>query len=710
MSDVNDAALIGQEMFRVSVLPARAAYLVKPQSRKGLRRAVQEASTRWGGATEPIVPVPARSKVGPWWRRLIEVARVDGLVNVDVEADRARSVASDLGLPLVDLASIDRGGITQFTCHPAHLFNSQTRDIRTIARHDSDLWEVVAIGDLTPDHEADMSDSGLSVTRPAASDWAARAQVSARSLLDATLTNFDEHGARGWTGPYPALIWVTKPNNFNDCLWFWNLRALRALRFNHTPMLLLPHQGVKDWSNFPQQVEELLRRSEDVEPDVIFGSTSAHIDHIKDLADCLNLHETDKKPRSKRTFPLPPPKEPPYTFATNLDVRGSLLFERTYGRVTNVTSQIYNSGTLIEGDCPVAFSQLARTLVKIDSKAFAHIPRRPPLAKLILEKSTWAVDDRLQFATQLYNRFSIRLRVPPPSDVVTELLRSSHIELAISDKGQLGLRLHDLKLLDVLTIPGVPDVIRSLQTPRSSELARELRRLTSDGNHNDARLVETAMAWGGRAERRHQSIGELSLPNDLALNAIEALVQARWAERGLTIDCSSCTLRSFVRLGTAPEAGSCEACGASQSYKLSSAGPEIRYRLHALLDRASDQGVVPHLQTYAVLRKVSNDTWLLPSINLVGHGSGHPAEVDLFGIHRGAVLAGEVKTNSKQFDTSQIERDIELSRLLRADCHVMAASSGSFTAVQIKQARDLAEKSAMEVLVVERNSVRELGD
>ncbi len=48
---------VGPTAARAAILPARVIYLVADESESGLRRAVQEACTRWGGMTEPIVSV-----------------------------------------------------------------------------------------------------------------------------------------------------------------------------------------------------------------------------------------------------------------------------------------------------------------------------------------------------------------------------------------------------------------------------------------------------------------------------------------------------------------------------------------------------------------------------------------------------------------------------------------------------------------------------
>lgn len=100
----------GQFPLDVTVVPARAAYLVREDSRGGFHRAVQEASTRWAGMTEPIVPVAHGGMVENWARNLFDLARVDGAVNVDLPDEEAQVAAAALGLECVPIAEIDRWG------------------------------------------------------------------------------------------------------------------------------------------------------------------------------------------------------------------------------------------------------------------------------------------------------------------------------------------------------------------------------------------------------------------------------------------------------------------------------------------------------------------------------------------------------------------------------------------------------------------------
>jgi hypothetical protein len=108
----------GPASFIVSVLPARAVYLIRAGSRAGFRRAIQEASTRWAGVTEPIIPVRKGGGVDDCWKQVVETANVNFSVNVDVPANDAPRAAEKLGLPLVELAHIDQVSPGIWTVHP----------------------------------------------------------------------------------------------------------------------------------------------------------------------------------------------------------------------------------------------------------------------------------------------------------------------------------------------------------------------------------------------------------------------------------------------------------------------------------------------------------------------------------------------------------------------------------------------------------------
>ncbi|WP_298211611.1 hypothetical protein, partial [Ferrimicrobium sp.] len=84
---------LGQEDFRMAIAPARVAYLIGEESVSGFKRAIQEACTRWGGVTEPIIPVGPEVELDDQWRTIAELADVDELVNVDCDDRAARAVS-----------------------------------------------------------------------------------------------------------------------------------------------------------------------------------------------------------------------------------------------------------------------------------------------------------------------------------------------------------------------------------------------------------------------------------------------------------------------------------------------------------------------------------------------------------------------------------------------------------------------------------------
>ena len=145
---------VGPTAVQAAVLPARAVYLVADGSEEGLRRAVQEACTRWGGMTEPIIPVKPGGEIDPWWRAVVSTARADGAVNVDAGTEDAANAAVALGLGLVPLADIDRNGLAAFTVHPAAVGPGALpgANAYVMASEKRELWEVVGAGDLTDEH------------------------------------------------------------------------------------------------------------------------------------------------------------------------------------------------------------------------------------------------------------------------------------------------------------------------------------------------------------------------------------------------------------------------------------------------------------------------------------------------------------------------------------------------------------------------------
>lgn len=92
----------------------------------------------------------------------------------------------------------------------------------------------------------------------------------------------------------------------------------------------------------------------------------------------------------------------------------------------------------------------------------------------------------------------------------------------------------------------------------------------------------------------------------------------------------------------------------------------------------------------------------------VGFSDGTKAEVDLFGIHRGEIVAGEAKTSPAEFVPDQLSRDVELSRRLGANIHLLVSPNGIDQA-QVSETLRLVQAAGLRLIVIEAAEAREVG-
>lgn len=665
---------VGPTAVQAAVLPGRAVYLVAEGSAVGLRRAVQEACTRWGGMTEPIIPVKPSGDVDVWWEQVVSLTRADSVVNVDVDPQDAAGIAGKLGMDLIPLSDIDRTGVAACTVHPSAVGPEQLPGYiaYVMASEKRQLWEVAGAGDLTDAHLESVPTGTFSTRRPY-EDEVARAQLGGRTLVERTCSQFGEHGGSGGPASGPAVIWVTQPGSFQDCVYFWNLRALRPLRLSSLPMLLLPVGQVQHWMHFPDELAHALERPDEFEPDAALCSFSVSEPELHQTAELLGLQHHEGKPRVGHAWPAPT-RTPPYTYRIDLDPRSWLNFERSYGQLTDVDVQLFRSTTTVRFTSPVSFRAGGRALVRFSGAALDGLPRRAAVAERILMNSSWR-HGSLQIATWAVNDYLFQIHVPELAEVTDALLGrvTARHELS-AKKGKVGMAWLEQTDISPLAEPGVFAAIRELTTPRSKELFRELRKLRKDGAV-DEELAEIAAHWGGRSERRYRSADQLqNVPEAQAAPALERLCAAGWAERGLQVACSACGLPSFVPFPLATGRATCPGCSSSAAYDTSSS-LTVYYRLNSHLDLLSDQGVLPHLLTIAALQREGKKSHFLPGVDVwFSQDDSDRAEADIFGTRDGQVLCGEVKTSAREFTPNQIARDVDLSTRLKADTHVLAAT------------------------------------
>jgi hypothetical protein len=660
--------------------------------------------------TEPIVPVSADGHLDDWWRQVVELARVDGAVNVDVPRDDAVAAAAELGLTLVPLARIDRAGPVMWTCHPAWVGpHNQREEAYVIACAEGPLWQAVAAGDLTDEHAAELDASVMAVRRPRSGDEVAWAQVQGGTLLDRTVLHLAEDVTRDGPWPCPTIVWVTDPDDLEDCLYFWNLRALRPLLPTTQPMLLLPVDEVQHWLEFDRQFARLLVRPSEFSPDVVLRSLGVEESALHHLAGVLGLQRSNDKVRSGHQFPPPPLREAPFTYRLDVDIRRWFVFNREYGIPTDVDVHLFKDGSRVRFSSPVPFTGAGYALVRLAGTPFAGLPQRPSVAALVVTNADWR-GGSIQIRANASREFQFEVHVPSLEEAVHALLREVTAGYQLSDKGRLGTAMQANADVSALLEPGVYEALVELTTPRSKELLRELQRFQAQGA-GEKELAELAIRWGGRTERRYRGAENLNRVGKMEAPAVlERLCGLGWAERGLEIHCQRCGIRSFVPLSEASPRGQpiCRGCGAAQGYTARASALSILYRLDTFVDRASDQGVLSHLLVVAALARRHTRSWVIPGVE-VSLGDDRTKEADIFGVYDAHVIAGEVKTTASQFTVEQMTRDVALSGRLRADTHLLAAVD-DIPDETSATARDLCERAGLDLLILGRDDLRPPSD
>ncbi|MBG0568453.1 hypothetical protein [Actinoplanes aureus] len=698
--------------FTVAVRPARAVYLIAEGSRAGFRRAVQEATTRWGGACEPIVEVSADGSLAGLDTQIVETAGVDGAVNVDVSPDHARATADSLGLDLVPIDDIDRWGKTRYTTHPAALrLSPSTVDGSNgylIPAADAALWQTAVAGDLTAGHLKDLDRNLLSARRTSFDNEIGEAQLRGQTLLGRTTVSAAEQWASPAPLDSPTIIWLTRSDSVADCVGFWNMRALRSLRFASMPMYLLP-EDLSHWSTWPSALHQALRRPGRFTPDVLLMSATVEMEGLDAFASRMGLRRpTDSGIRRFPDGGGATTRTEPFTYLIH-DPHALLLFRREYGENVLVDVPVVREQTTLRFASPVPLKAVfsgSKALARITGEPLDGLPRRACVATLVGTNAFWHNGD-LQLAIGLRPELRLEFRIPTLAAAATAVLTERTRSHVPSAKGMLGLGLLSDEALEALAEPDVFEAIRQLTTPRGEEIARKLQKLFGKEQPLTFEQKEFAAQFAGRSERTFRSADRLGHGTpQAALAALERLVGIGWAERGFAITCAGCGLTSYLPLtsGSSAGPGRCPACQTGGDYARTDRGLVVNYRLDGRVDHANDQGVLAHLMVIGALKQRYKQTWLLPGIDMT-FDDGTLREADVFGVCDGRMVSGEVKMSGASFTADQIEKDIAIAVRIKTDLYVMAATSPiPAEATDLAAAR--CADAGIELLVLQRDDLR----
>lgn len=693
---------------QATLSPARAAYLVEAGSLSGFRRAVQEASTRWGGGAELIFPIARDEDPEEWIKRVLELTPIDGLVNVDLAESDAKRSAELLGLPWVPLAAIDRWGPAHLNTHPLSIpaGAGDASGSLTTAGPKSRVWEVVAAGQLPAEHIELAHRAGVNLLAPGTSDGIGRAQLRNATWLERTLAGFSETFASPAPPNVPTVIWITSGDSLEDAWDFWNVRALRPRGYSSMPMYLLPAEDITHWLEFQGQLASTLGRPDEISPDVLLTSSSTSQETLREIAEFLELVPAADD-RTRTTLSFPPPaerREPPFTYRIAGGVFQFVGFQRSYGVPAHIDAHVFTGQpTVLQFPSPIAFENGGLVKLRLRSSLFDGLPKRHAIASSVISAAEW-VDDELEVGVPAMINYRFELKIPSLREALAQLLGEIAASHAPSDKGSIAaLFLEREEGVASLLEPNVFEAIRGLTTPRSTRFLTELERITS-ANALSAELAEFALEWATQNKRTYRLPGNIGLSASDAAEALERLCSLGWAERGFEIKCSACHTQSFIQLATIAHGAGCPSCGAPGRYTGANTGPHVFYRLDGLIDRASDQGIFPHLLTIGALQSRESMSLFLPGVDFTFH-DGERREADVVGLYGGGLAVGEVKTSGIEFTEAQMERDIDLARRLRADVYVMAAPD-VIADESVATAKARSDEAGLDLVVLDRSSLR----
>jgi hypothetical protein len=434
--------------------------------------------------TEPIVQIPSDGSLSPRDRQVVELAGPDGAINIDAPPELATTAAASLGL---NLAPVEEGrwGITSMTSHPAALaLVANTVDGSNgyvIPAADAPLWQATAAGDLLPDDQHGLDPSLSTVRRARFDHELGEAQRWEHTLLGCTTVSMPEQQATPLPMHSPTVIWLVADDSLDDCIGFWNVRALRPRHLATLPMYLLP-ADLGAWTTWPRSLHKALRRPDYFSPDVLLTSATVDPDGMRAFAEHARLQlASDQRIRRFLRSDTPTLRTEPFSHLIAIP-EPLVGFHREYGEREFVDVPFLHDRTTLRflNPVPVRPGVGGMTLIRIKSDPFEALPPLDCVARLVDPNAHWHGHE-IQLSAVLARDYRLEISVPTLTQACEAILQERTLTHATSHKGAIGTALLKHGVTDALGELNVYEAIRQLTTPRSDHIARRLQQLFGAG-------------------------------------------------------------------------------------------------------------------------------------------------------------------------------------------------------------------------------------
>jgi hypothetical protein len=665
------AQYLGQQLLHLDIRPKRAAFLFQTNSAAQFRKAVERASSRWGGLQEPIIPTSRAGRIQPAWCQIAEVLRPDIAFHVgDLDADACRRASAQLGIPVHSLEVEDH---PSSGAHP--LVVEHTAGV-LLASSSTSPCAFAGPGLLASWNSADeWEKQGVTISTSDDDVESANNQLRGTTVMEATGAQCSELSATGMPGPF-ALLWIAERSSLKDAVWFWNMRCLMPRGFE-PPRAALVTPSAAAHPSVAGSLDHFKGVRKWTSPDLLVLSLTLERKRLHELVERAGIELLES---NRISYHLGRQRDIEHRLTAwiNADPRDFWLDERDAGSRSTSVVTVEAPKTVARATSPVAFSQGGgRVRVRL-SGPLLRVPHRDTVAGLFLANASWK-GGGLEIETDPMAVYHFELLVPSADAILREAVAATGLRFELSQPGRLAGAVASLIRSGQRPFanPNMRAVVSALTTKRSKTLAREIVELSTEITGVAAAVIADRvgpqLTQVARSVRGVASIGAVAVTEAAAL--LERLVRLGLAERGLLVLCDQCHLSPFVALQATTPAGTCPACKADVEYVTNRAGElQVHYRLNALLDRASDQGVVAHL---AVLDQMAPDPET--SLFLLGaqvfNGSTDLGEVDLLGYDGDKLVCGEVKTSPGGLTPHEIVKTLDIAKAMQADLVVFGCTS-----------------------------------
>jgi hypothetical protein len=624
--------------------------------------------------TELIIPFDDEGVPDPYWSGAINLVQPDYFAVPDnVRVDLRAVLADHLRRELTPLSFFNRGpfGLHQLAVHAP---SSLVGRVLMAGSGGSDPCHAAACGlVMQRTHRRAWQAGGVTFSSPSTWTSTAQAQIAGTTTIETTREQLSELPGSQWIHA-PSLIWVTaRGKSLEDAIAFWNHRAMMPISFQR-PLVAIVAPSAFRRPAVVTAIERGIRKNLWAsKPDLLVCSSTVDTATLRGLIQSAGWTLYRRRKASFRfSVGQKRPTQRQISAGVGWEPAMFLAAPREVGARIRTFVQFERPTTLVSADSPVAFSGLAGGEIRARFSGPDELTMPPgnSLARMF-HQSAIRVGNSIEIQTAPQATYEFPLQIPERAELLKASLAEHQYSYSLSDKGRYATGVERLLGdLQILRGPLAIPVIRSLTTHRIDYDLQALRRRFTEApldqldeiarSLQDVRQVELPLPTiASRAKATTKEVGPV----------IEELVARGIVIRGLRVHCQTCGYRSFLTLSDTRPNATCPACLAPAAF-ISENEPTFHYRLNAMVDRASDNGVLVHLLVWNQLLRLDPKAWVLPGVDVTMDKQG--AEVDILALLGPAIWFGEAKTDAIDFKVDEVSKDLSMTTKVGAKHYLLA--------------------------------------